>query len=262
MSKMIINQMSSEKTQSTEEEMRQTAIEVVDQAVEEGLSLCRGVVQRYIAYIQGVPVEQLFPEVQPTNEVGFLDKHKKQWFMKLDIVDDKFYRFPLEKCPGKVVRDTMEKVVRNLQLVFRMVLETEVDPSKVPHPERLMDSRLVLTPMTSCFVYNETHGRMLHDEFPRRIAFVWTAEGVDPQVAIPPAPVVPVAAVAQAVLPPEVHPRRPNIAVPCPHPDDFLGPRGAKNMPEEEISALIAQINPCVCTVCGGEDPAVCRCLE
>jgi hypothetical protein len=243
---MVIKQMSSV------EEMRQTAIAVVDRAVEEGLRLFRGVVQRYMAYVQGVAPEILFPEgVQKTNEVGFLDKNKKQWFMKLDIVDDKFYKFPLEKCPGKVVRDMMEKVMRNLKLVYKMVLETEVDPARVPRPELFIDSQLVMTPLTSCFIYNPQHGRVLHDEFPRRIAFVWTAEAIE-----------------QAGVLPEVHPERPaplphqpNIAVPCPHPDDFLGPAGAKNMPEEDISALIAQINQGRCRVCGGPETDACGCL-
>lgn len=190
---------------------------ITDDAVAEGLSLCRGVVQRYLAYLQGVEPTQLFADIQETNEVGFVDQNNREWCMKLDIVDDKFYKFPLEKCRGKAVRDMMEKIIRNLQLVCRLVMETELTPERVPRPELFMNSRLAITPLTSCFLYNEAHGRELHDAFPKRIAFVWTVEG---------------------------RAREPNIARPCSHPDDFLGPV-AKNMTDTEFISLVTEINRC-----------------
>jgi hypothetical protein len=233
---------------SADEELRAAATTVIDQAVAEALSLCHGITREYLAYIQGVPVTTLFPEGAPrVNEVGFLDKNKKQWFMKLAIVDDMYYKFPLEKFPSKIVKDNMEKIARNLAIAVKMVLETEVAPvmgdaSKVPHPELFHDSRLAMTPFTSFFLYNEAHGRTLHDRYTKRIAFVWTAEGIDQEEPMPV-----------------------NIAVPNPHPDDFLGPEGAKNMPEGEVSGLIAQINiaagrgPDACRACGGA--VTCGCL-
>lgn len=204
----------------------------IDIAIAEGLSLCHGVVREYLAYIQGVPVTTLFPEGAPaTNEVGFLDKNNKRWTMKLAIVDDMYYKFPLEKFPSKTVKDMMEKIARNLDLVMKMVLGTEVDMTRVPHPHLFLNSRLVMTPLTSFFLYNEEHGRTLHDNYTKRIAFVWTAENV-------------------------VH-----VAVPKPHPDDFLGPV-AKNMSEPDVTNLINMINIAsgVCRVCGSE-AATCSCL-
>jgi len=169
----------------------------------------------------------MFPEgVQPTNEVSFTNKNGRQWSMRFELVDDKFYKFPLENCPGKAVRDTMEKMIRNLQLVCKMVLETEMPSMTLPHPELFQNSRLVLTPITSCFLYNETHGRVLHDDYPKRLAFVWSSENV----------------------------YRPENS--SSHPDDFLGPQGAKNMPDDEFTELAKAIG---CQTCGSQS---CDCAE
>lgn len=149
--------------------------EELDRAILEGLSLCRGVIQRYLAYLQSVPPEVMFPQgVQPTNEVTFQDSKGKTWSMKLDLVDDKMYKFPLEKCPGSIVRTMMTKIVTNLQIATRFVLTNDIDPNFVlPRPELFTNAKLAITPFTSGFLYNMEHGREIHDNFNKRIAFVW-----------------------------------------------------------------------------------------
>ena len=147
----------------------------IDQAILEGLSLCRGVVQRYLAYLQGMAPEVMFPNgIQSTNEVGFQDKQGRQWHMKLDIVDDPYYVFPIERCPGEAVKQMMQKIVLHLQAVLAWVLESEVRPGDVPRPELFMDAKFALTPHSSVFLWSREYGREIHDSFPRRIAFVWS----------------------------------------------------------------------------------------
>lgn len=147
----------------------------LDQAILEGLSMCRGVTQRYFAYLQGVEPTTMFPQgVQPTNEVGFTDTQGRSWFMKLDLVDDAMYKFPLEKCNAAVVKIMMTKIMTNLQLASAFVMANDIDPGFVlPRPELFKDAKLVITPFTSAFLYNLECGREMHDQFSKRIAFVW-----------------------------------------------------------------------------------------
>lgn len=154
--------------------------EKLDQAILEGLSMCRGVVQRYLAYLQGMEPEVLFPQgVQPTNEVGFRDSKGKTWFMKLDLVDDMMYKFPLEQCPGTIVKSMMTKIITNLQLATAFVLNNDISEDiELPRPELFINSKLAITPFTSAFLYNDECGRELHDRYPKRIAFVWTSQNL------------------------------------------------------------------------------------
>lgn len=153
----------------------------LDQTILEGLSLCRGVMQRYIAYLQNMEPESLFPAgVQKTNEVGFKDRNNKLWYMKLDLVDDPLYKFPLEKCPGKAVQEMMAKIINNLHLVAQYVLLNDLDPEiKIPRPELIHNSCIAVTPLTSAFLYNKDYGREIHDKFPKRIAFVWSNDKIE-----------------------------------------------------------------------------------
>lgn len=196
------------------------SIAEIDKAILEAYSICRGVSQRYLAYIQNVDVDIMFPNgVQPTNEIGFLDKNKKQWFMKLEIVDDMDYQFPAHLCPGKAVGITMQKIMISLPAICKIVLEQEVRPEDVPRPELFMDSALRITPYMSAFLYNKTFGRELHDQFKKRIAFVWS-EGVE--------------------LPPQVIDVK---TAATEHPDNFTGPQNAKNITDTDANSLIEIMN-------------------
>jgi hypothetical protein len=143
--------------------------------IEESMSLCRGVVQRYLAYLQNIDPLMLFPGgVQRTNEIEFKNiKTDKIHALKFDIVDDKFYKFPIEECPGKAVSEMMAKMINQLHVVTKFVLE-EIDIATVPRPELFHEARIAVTPFTSAFLYNVEYGREMHDNFSKRIAFVWT----------------------------------------------------------------------------------------
>jgi hypothetical protein len=102
--------------------------------------------------------------------------------MKLDLVDDPMYKFPLEKCPGRIVQQTMQKIVFNLQAVLAWMFESEInDFSKLPRPELFKNASFAVTPHSTLFLYSKDHGREIHDKFQKRIGFVWT---VDPTVAV------------------------------------------------------------------------------
>jgi hypothetical protein len=92
--------------------------------------------------------------------------------MKLDIVDDPYYKFPVEKCQSQTVRNAMSTVMNNLKAATYYVLKSELAGVTLPRPELFKNSRMVVTPFTSAFLYNEEHGAELHDVFKKRIAFV------------------------------------------------------------------------------------------
>lgn len=221
------------------------------QAAAEAFSFCQGVLQRYFAYLQG-GAEDMFGEVQPSNEVSFLDGNKRQWSMKLDLVDDWTYNFPLEKCPGAVVRATMDRIKYNLRLVANIMLANiNVELSR---PELFKNSVIQCTPSSTFFLYNQTHGRELHDSFKKRIAFVWTQEGVEPDIATLRA--------TEEVRQEErlkVTVSQGEVVVPVPHADNFSGARG-QEISDAEASQIMAEINRGRCRVCGG--PEECDCLN
>ncbi len=168
-------------SQQDQPEIPKPEEEQLDQAIVEGLSLCRGVLQRYLAYLQGLDPLEIFPEIQLVNEVGFKDNKGKYWFLKLDIVDDPMYKFPLEKCQGYAVRDMMAKIINNLHLATQYVLKYDFEETQIdlPRPELFTGSRIAVTPFTTSFLYNDVCGKEIHDSFPKRIGFVWTVEGSD-----------------------------------------------------------------------------------
>jgi len=143
-----------------------------DNVILEQLSLCHGVVQKYLAYIQGVEVKDLFQTAYETNEVQFKDSKNQKWGLKFDIVDSN-YMFDISKCNAKIVRDTMTKMIEYLRATLFIIFNTELKDAVVPRPELFMDSKFMVTPHTCMFLYNPKYGRELHDSFKKRIGFVW-----------------------------------------------------------------------------------------
>jgi hypothetical protein len=150
--------------------------ENLDNAIAEGLSLCHGVVQRYIAYTQDMTPESLFEKISETNQVTFKDSNEKKWHLKFDIVD-KNYMFDISKCNAKVVRDTMVKMIENLRATLYYVVESELTDQKIKekikHPEYLENSKFMISPHTTMFLYNDKLGRGLYEKFDKHIGFMW-----------------------------------------------------------------------------------------
>lgn len=149
----------------------------IEKAILEGLSLCRGVVQRYLAHIQGVEAEMLFPQgVQPTNAIGFMHKGETLW-LKLDIVN-KDHVFDIERCNATVVRETMAKIINNLHPAAQWVLTQDITPDTIlARPELFVNARIAVAPNTTAFLYTPAdgkEGRSGHDDFDKRIGFVWS----------------------------------------------------------------------------------------
>ncbi len=68
-----------------------------DTQVLEALSLCRGVLQRYLAHVQGVAVEEMWPDgVDETNSIGF-EYRGATLHLQLDLVEN-YYHFPIERA--------------------------------------------------------------------------------------------------------------------------------------------------------------------
>lgn len=240
----------------------------IEQGLTIALGLSRAVSQEYLAYLQGVKPDVLFSDVQKhAGEVGFQNRAGLLYYMKLAVIDDPTctYKFDIGKCPGKEVTEAHDRMLLNAQFVTKYLLEKELRKDAVTRPELFDKSRIVFTPHRTAFLYNEVHGKELHDGFTKRIAVVWSREAVRPEDME--ATVAPVDAPASSASSTEVKQRvdMQAAAAAAPHPDDWTGPKNAEDMSEADISNLIAQINMGKCRVCGAEETAAgaptCTCL-
>lgn len=158
----------------------------IDLSLDESLSVCCGVLQRYFAYLADRSVDELFKEPMNTREVGFQDSNGRLWFLKFDLVD-RDWNFPIDKLNVKPVRDAMTKMCRQLQFVAPFVLH-EMNKTLATVPEYFCSSKMAVTPNTTAFLYSEKYGKYIHDTVNKRIGFVWTVEGESTDKAIQPPP--------------------------------------------------------------------------
>lgn len=149
----------------------------VDTAIQEGIYMCKGVLQRYFSYLQGVPVETFFPEgLCPTNPIGFT-LNNREWFLKFDITDDPNYFFSFDGCEAKMLTKIMQKMVFSLKTMAPIIME-EIKKELVPRPELFMNSSIQFTERTSAFLSNsdETIRKELYEQFSKRIVFAWCSK--------------------------------------------------------------------------------------
>ncbi len=71
-----------------------------------------------------------------------------------------------------LVRENMAKIINHMVGITAFVM-SEIPAAVIRRPELFENSRLVVAPNTTLFLYNETHGREIHDNIDRRIGFRW-----------------------------------------------------------------------------------------
>jgi hypothetical protein len=147
------------------------------------LSLCHGVVQRYLAYIQGYGEnpEELFPTgISETNAISFQTINGTIHNLKLDLVP-KEYLFDINKCNCQPVRDALTTMINNITPMIHYVITNEImnDPiivAKLKKPEYFNNPYSpIWAPNTTMFLINPelNNARFMHDNYAKRIGFVW-----------------------------------------------------------------------------------------
>ena len=149
--------------------MQQASEIELDQVILEGRSLCRGVLQRYLSYLQG---QDLFPVVEESGMVELTDNNNQKHNLKLDLVDHD-YIFDINKYNITGIRKLIEKIMCHMRMVFLYILSEELKPEDVPNPDLFMDATIQITPHTTFFLYSQKWGRKIHDDYPTKIGFVW-----------------------------------------------------------------------------------------
>ena len=141
----------------------------------EGIALCMGVIQQYLAGIADVPVETLWPKgLVPVNEIGFRRPHDGLTrYLRLFVTDEPYYNFDFMEFNNDMVRDTMNKILIYIKEIGDFMIK-EISKKELARQELFDNSRFIVTPMSSVLMYNDKYGRDLHDKFPLRIAFEWS----------------------------------------------------------------------------------------
>ncbi len=174
----------SENTDESQKIEESKKIEQLDKDITISMNICRGVIQRYIAHLEGKDAKDMFPNgVQESNSMGFQFTDGSQAYLKLDLVDWRTYKFDLGKFNCLPVKQAMASTINNLKPVFDYVIANDIDAEETP--SYLLDPfNIVPDPNTNIFIFNPSTDplknlknlKLMHDTFPLRIGFVWTLQ--------------------------------------------------------------------------------------
>lgn len=151
----------------------------VDKAINISLSLVHGTLQKYVAHLQGVEPEVLFPEISPTAALEFKTADgKKCVCLKLEIVETT-HRAPFQKYGSPDILDAVKRIGENVPIIMGYILENEVfnKPdvvAKLTNPEILNDWSITWTPSTTAFLHNPElkNARTMHDNY-KKLGFTF-----------------------------------------------------------------------------------------
>lgn len=131
--------------------------------------LTEHVIQRYMAYLDGSEVSEIFPTEASENTVLEFKKTDGEIFkLKLDIVAAN-YIFPIEKCNADVVRQGMISLIECAKVVYQL-LKSKVQNTKLDIFDK--ESIMQYIPQGTFVINSSRYGEMISKK-DKRIGFIW-----------------------------------------------------------------------------------------